>query len=385
MRILHINLTSNVYGKQWDCDKWKSYLQRGALLGASVAIMISKPKCWIDCNLAFSEVKSKDCWPFTSLSLYEFWRLNIRISLDSGGLLYIFASLPRIFLQREWVVMEAFEAVTLNFPDVSSMHAASHFRGVHICCVCLDRNWVCVIGNGSIFKEKEGAGWEALSNGEGCGIFQRMHNNSSELKSRARFRPMGSNRPSISTDWSLCCRWCRDTVLGTMFQFQGQQMGVQCLIGSDSFYRSISLDFHDFPCVFLCVCPIISTWFCSSKHLQIQGRWNFGPQGITKTQPWSGQWWDLCPYDTRPFETTIRLVLNSAAEWVEGRNHGATCAHKQMSQMNQSEQEGVSQEHVEMAGCFPIFPRSSLPRAMYCSMKKWLNSPEGYRFGNLCF
>ena len=143
--------------------------------------------------------------------------------------------------------------------------------------------------------------------------------------------------------------------------------------------------FIDFPCVFLCVCPIISTCFCSSKHLQIQGRWNFGPQGITKTQPWSGQWWDLCPYDTRPFETTIRLVLNSAAEWVEGRNHGAKRAHKQMSQMNQSEQEGVSQEHVEMAGCFPIFPRSSLSRAMYCGMKKWLNSPEGYRFGEFMF
>ena len=56
-----------------------------------------------------------------------------------------------------------------------------------------------------------------------------------------------------------------------------------------------------------------------------------------------------------------------------------------MSQMNQPEQEGVSQEHVEMAGCFPIFPRSSLPRAMYCSMKKWLNSPEGYRFGEFMF
>ena len=38
---------SDVWGKQWFCDnQWKSYLQQGALLGASVAIMISKPKRW---------------------------------------------------------------------------------------------------------------------------------------------------------------------------------------------------------------------------------------------------------------------------------------------------------------------------------------------------
>ena len=124
----------------------------------------------IVCNLAFSVVSGSD------RKIADYWPVWVY------DLLYRLASPPRNSLSVmetwEWVVMKAFEAATLNFHDVSSMHAASHFRGVHSCCVCHDINWVYVIGNGSIFKKEKGRAErmrQMMSNGEGCVIFQSVH------------------------------------------------------------------------------------------------------------------------------------------------------------------------------------------------------------------
>ena len=188
-----------------------------------------------------------------------------------------------------------------------------------------------------------------------------------------RFRLIGSNRPNISTDWSLILNfcWCLDSALGNYYVsicFNSTwEFNASLLRGSVACGKTVGLIIISM-CFLMCMC----NYFDMSLFLQAfpnPGKVGISdPKGITETRPRPGQWWDLCAHDTGPFETTIRLVLSCAAEWVEGRNRSAMCicTHRCRKWMNLNEKLWVRNmwKWQVTSPSSHIFPRSSLSTAM---------------------
>ena len=170
-------------------------------------------------------------------------------------------------------------------------------------------------------------------------------------------------------------------------------MGVQCLVGKrfrcmwenggpDSFYRSISLYFHVLSYVYV---QLLLTCLCSSKHVQIQGKWNFQPYIKASWRHGHDQangeiyarmsrdhsrpryvWCSVVLRNELRAEIEVQcfIVIDVANEWIWARS----C---------ESETWGNGRLLTSPSSLSPPYPQ-------LCSMKNWLNCSKAIRVSLLC-